>query len=264
MAKRGHEEAISSGNETVDDVSDKSRSTSVEAEAHTPKYQSVEPTEMPVMRCALPPHKPMSFSTYAEYDSHYQQSHTNRCTECKKNFPSGHLLDLHIVENHDPIVASKREEGEKTYACFVEGCEKVCRDWKKRRSHLVDKHGFPKNYDFLVVDHGIDGRRSMLRPGIDAQGHRKSSRERGRSESSLSANTQTTEATSVSEPIDRPTSESVQPSENTTDQRDSKAFTTPVGRSTVDELTSSMSALKMVPRSITFGQRKGRSGLAES
>ena len=32
----------------------------------------------------------------------------------------------------------------------------------------------------------------------------------------------------------------------------------------MDELTSGMSTLKMVPRSVTFGKRKGRSGFAKS
>lgn len=217
------------------------------------------------MRCSLPPHKPLSFSTYAEYESHYQQAHTNRCTDCRKNFPTSYFLDLHIVESHDPIVASKREKGEKTYACFVEGCDKVCSEWKKRRRHLVDKHGYPKNYDFLVVDHGVDGRRSMLRPGIDAQGHRKSSRERGRSDSSISAATQTTEATSVSEQNGAAGLEKRKMEETAADASEkNKATATTSQGANVDDLTSSMSALKMVPRSITFGQRKGRSGFAKS
>lgn len=265
MAKRGREEGISSEDDKEEhDVSEKSRSASVEVEAHTPKYQSVEPRDPPAMRCSLPPHKPMSFSTYADYESHYQQAHTNRCTECKKNFPSSRFLELHIEENHDPILAAKREEGEKTFACFVEGCETVCRDWKKRRSHLVDKHGYPRNYDFLVVDHGIDGRRIMLRPGVDSQGHRKSSRERKRSDSSLSAHTQTKEATSVSEQNGVINHESSKTKDDSSKHPKQNTSTTGAAATSLDDLTSSMSALKMVPRSVTFGQRKGRSGFAKS
>lgn len=67
------------------------------------------------MRCFLPPHKdPLSFSTYAEYEVHYNKYHTNRCLECRKNFPSDHLLTVHIEECHDPLVAIKRDKGEHT------------------------------------------------------------------------------------------------------------------------------------------------------
>jgi hypothetical protein len=219
------------------------------------------------MRCLLPPHKPLKFNTYQEYEAHYQQAHTNRCKSCRKNFPTALFLDLHLAEHHDPIIASKRDAGEKTYACFVEGCDKVCGEWKKRRSHLVDKHGFPKNYDFLVVDHGIDGRRSMLRPGVDADGHRKSSRERARSGSSATEVTQTTEATSVGEgSASKPEDGLEKPldTKETTDEAEGGQGASASKDVGIDELTSEMSTLKMVPRSVTFGKRKGRSGFAKS
>lgn len=267
MAKRLREECVSS--ETEDnavDVNPKSRTGSAEPDAHTPKYASLElpPTLALNMRCSLPPHKPLSFATYDEYEAHYQKAHANRCTDCKKNFPSSHFLELHIAENHDPIVASRRDAGEKTYMCFVEGCDKVCSEWMKRRSHLVDKHGYPRNYDFLVVEHGIDGRRSMLRPGIDAQGHRKSSRERNRRGSSATEATQTTEATSISEANEAPSPDKMTGAV-AAERRDIATKVADTKESTgVDELTSSMSSLKMVPRTVTFGKRKGRSGFAKS
>ena len=67
------------------------------------------------MRCSLPPHKePVVFSSYAEYEAHYRNQHTNRCAECRKNFPSGHLLGLHIEETHDSFAQVRREKGERT------------------------------------------------------------------------------------------------------------------------------------------------------
>lgn len=256
MAKRQRDSGVSD-EDLIMQESLSSQSHSEESAAHTPKYASLEPAEAAsspsTMRCNLPPHKPLSFPSYGEYETHYQKDHTNRCLECSRNFPTGHFLELHIAENHDPITASKREMDEKTYACFVEDCDKVCIDWKKRRSHLVDKHGYPKNYDFLVVDHGIDGRRNMLRAGIDSKGHRKSSRERGRNGSSATtATTGSTEATSVSE--------------STGDHVRSKPAEGEGGgekEGAMDDLTNSMSALKMVPRSITFGRRKGNMGFSK-
>ncbi|PTU24725.1 hypothetical protein P175DRAFT_0497844 [Aspergillus ochraceoroseus IBT 24754] len=117
-----------------------------------------------VMRCSLPPHREtLSFSSYEDYEVHYLQSHVNRCSECGKNFPTDRFLNLHIEENHDPLVASRRERGEKTYGCFIEDCERKCSTPQKRRMHLIDKHMFPKTYNFYIVNDGVDKQTSMLR-----------------------------------------------------------------------------------------------------
>jgi hypothetical protein len=258
MAKRSREDNAG-GEAGSGDVSSPS---DIET-AHTPKFASLEPPERSkrttAMVCSLAPHKkPINFSSYSEYETHYQIAHTNRCIECHTNLPTPHFLDLHIAENHDPILAARRDRGEKTYACFVEGCDKVCLEWKKRRSHLVDKHGFPRNYDFFIVNTGIDGKRSMLRPGVDAQGHRKSSRERYRRGSSVTESTMGTEATSVSAPTDIGQEMEGVSSNKTDDMANKQAV------AEVEGLATSMSALKMVPRSVTFGKRKGQSGFAKS
>ncbi|KAJ2899100.1 hypothetical protein MKZ38_003406 [Zalerion maritima] len=68
-----------------------------------------------VMKCSLPPHKEgLSFPSYEEYEAHYHKAHTNRCLECRKNFPSEHLLVVHIEECHDSLAAVRRERGEHT------------------------------------------------------------------------------------------------------------------------------------------------------
>ncbi|KAF2715410.1 hypothetical protein K504DRAFT_457581 [Pleomassaria siparia CBS 279.74] len=123
------------------------------------------------MKCSLPPHQPLTFSSFDEYDVHYQKTHVNRCQECRKNFPDDHFLHLHITENHDPISAMKRERGEKIYQCLLPTCSRPCSTPKKRRLHMIDKHQFPRDYDFFIVNNGIDRRTSMLR----AQHRRKSS-----------------------------------------------------------------------------------------
>lgn len=120
----------------------------------------------PAMQCSLPPHAhALSFASIAAFEVHYQKDHTNRCTSCAKNFPSAHFLALHIDELHNPLRAARESKGEKTYGCFVKDCEKLCSTPQKRRLHLIDKHMFPKSYNFRVVEFGIDRRTSMLNEG---------------------------------------------------------------------------------------------------
>lgn len=77
--------------------------------------QETDNPPVEVMRCSLPPHREtLSFPSYADYEVHYCQAHVNRCVECGKNFPTDRFLGLHIEENHDPLMAARRERGEKT------------------------------------------------------------------------------------------------------------------------------------------------------
>ncbi|KAJ5461355.1 uncharacterized protein N7458_002907 [Penicillium daleae] len=118
-----------------------------------------------VMHCALPPHREtLAFASYEDYEVHYQQAHVNRCSLCSKNFPTAHFLNLHIEENHDSLVAAMRARGEKTYGCFIEDCERKCSSPQKRRLHLIDKHMFPRTYNFYIINDGIDKQTSLLRP----------------------------------------------------------------------------------------------------
>ncbi|GAB7333103.1 hypothetical protein MBLNU13_g04775t1 [Cladosporium sp. NU13] len=276
MAKRSREASVSS----LEEATTQSQSIATEVVDHPAKYSQTESSlsQSASMRCLLPPHAPITFSSYPEYETHYTQTHSNRCSGCKANFPTAHFLNLHISENHDPIVAAQRERGGKTFACFVEGCEKVCGDWKKRRSHLVDKHGFPRNYDFLVVDSGVDGKRSMLRAGIDGKGHRASSRERrGSNESDGTDSTMSTQATSVSPPpssaVPRAgfTAQSTRPAKVSQEspssppwkgkKRSGSTRSLPYGapvmpaKADMDSIVSSMSALSMVPRSVARARK---------
>jgi hypothetical protein len=92
-------------------------------ERHPAKFtRTASPEALPgasskrVMECSLPPHSsnPMSFASYAEYDSHYAREHAHRCVECRANFPSEWMLGVHLSERHDAFVAARRDAGEKT------------------------------------------------------------------------------------------------------------------------------------------------------
>ena len=118
------------------------------------------------MQCSLPPHREvLSFASIEEYELHYAKDHSNRCASCGRNFPTSHFLNLHIDENHNPLRAAAEAKGERTYACFVEDCDRICSTPQKRRLHLIDKHMFPKLYNFRIVDYGVDKSMSMLRGG---------------------------------------------------------------------------------------------------
>jgi hypothetical protein len=80
----------------------------------TESGEALAPTE--VMRCSLPPHtrQVLSFVSFEEYEVHYNKTHVNRCVECRKNFPTPHFLDLHISENHNPLIEVLKERGERT------------------------------------------------------------------------------------------------------------------------------------------------------
>ncbi|KAJ9481446.1 hypothetical protein VN97_g12030 [Penicillium thymicola] len=186
-----------------------------------------------VMHCSLPPHREtLSFTSYEDYEVHYLQSHVNRCSECSKNFPTGHLLNIHIEENHDPLAAARRARGDKTYGCFIEDCERKCSTPQKRRLHLIDKHMFPRSYNFYIVNDGIDAQTSMLRP---LNSHRRristSSSLEGRLRRRSSASQSNPPATAI-------------PEKKPSNDMD------------IDELEKSMSALKFVPASVTRNRSK--------
>ncbi len=84
------------------------------------------------IHCSLPPHKSsVLFSSYSAYETHYRDQHTNRCAECRKNFPSAHLLGVHIEETHDSFVQAQRERGDRTVSF------KECSILETLASHLT-------------------------------------------------------------------------------------------------------------------------------
>lgn len=230
------------------------------------------------MKCLLPPHQPLSFSSYEDYDVHYQKNHVNRCSECHRNFPSDHYLGLHIAENHDPLNEARRARGEKTYACFVSDCDRLCSTPQKRRLHVIDKHQFPKYYDFFIVNDGLDKRNSMLRPG---PGHRRRSSAataataRQRASSGAKVDTGPDNGVNGNMALDKPTVKPIGEGTEGPAGREgaltgidekgkAKAAPSTAPDTTMEDITSSLSALKFVPPNIKFGRGKGRGGLARS
>ena len=121
------------------------------------------------------------------------------------------------------------------YSCFVEDCDKKCSTPQKRRLHLVDKHLFPKDYDFYIINDGIDYRSSLLKSG----------RQRMRN----SAAQQMTDA-----------------DDKTQGRSSTLESTTEDDSHDIEGLTGAMSALKFVPPSVRFGRGRGggRGGFSKS
>ncbi|PWW74361.1 hypothetical protein C7212DRAFT_353476 [Tuber magnatum] len=216
--------------------------------------------------CFLPPNcsgKP--FASHEQFETHYIQAHSNRCHECGRNFPSLRFLDLHIAENHDPLTELKRERGDKTYACFVEGCDRLCSTPLKRRMHVIDKHHFPKEYNWDIVKWGIDKCTSLLArkrlpPQTFAEGEAPTTGGRhkyrsangvhiGESKRPPKANGNPVVATGAT--IDE-IYQRVQKGEGSKNVRGAEGKEVDM-----DDIAFTMSSLKLVPTSIRFGRRGG-------
>ncbi|KAH9872351.1 hypothetical protein IAQ61_005186 [Plenodomus lingam] len=114
--KRSRSDSLSSSDDTSTPYS---REQSVDIKiAHLDAHSALS-HQPAVMKCSLPPHEPLDFSTFEDYDVHYRKAHLNRCSECQRNFPDEHFLHLHIAEYHDPINATKRERGEQTVGLLI-------------------------------------------------------------------------------------------------------------------------------------------------
>lgn len=127
MAKRSRGDSFSTTSDTPTEAS--SRPSTPGATPPPAKINTLDRTSeeaaaaQTVIRCTLPPHREaIPFTTYEEYEIHYQQAHVNRCGQCGKNFPTARFLDLHIEENHDSLVLACRARGEKTVLCLVSFC----------------------------------------------------------------------------------------------------------------------------------------------
>lgn len=205
------------------------------------------------MQCLLPPHQPLTFASAEEFDVHYAKEHTNRCVSCGKNFPSAHYLTLHIDENHNPVREELAAKGEKTYGCFLEDCDKKCSTPQKRRLHLIDKHMFPKIYNFRIVDQGIDKSNSMLQGG---------QRRRLSTNSPISHQRRSSMQT-LAQPLHQDALPKYEGEMNVGEARDvapAKLRVNEVNASSaVDKLEKSLSALRFVPSSVRARQQSKKS-----
>jgi hypothetical protein len=219
------------------------------------------------MQCSLAPHREtLQFDSQQEYEVHYAKEHTNRCSECTKNFPTPRFLELHIEENHNALREALAARGEKTYGCFVEDCERKCSTPQKRRLHLIDKHLFPKTYNFRIVDQGIDKASSMLREGRRRRVSTTSDvHQIGRHRRHTSSQIQKLIRKGDGEDSDQQDREKVAQANATEEQPDKQpasneipraAGTADSGADDLEAVTQSLSALRFVPASVLRRQSR--------
>ncbi|KAF7309561.1 hypothetical protein MIND_00327100 [Mycena indigotica] len=216
-------------NRTSSSESSTSASTSPNAKA---QRTNTENSKHPLL-CTLPPtcHQHHThISSSKDLEAHYATYHAHVCETCSCVFPEARILELHQTECHDPLAAVRRERGEKIFACHLVSCDRLFQTPKGRRLHLIQVHGYPKEYFFAVTNKGVGG--LLKRWGEGA--------------SLIRGKWKPREAPTT------PSSVLIEEDESENDQE-----TAPdIG---IDSLTSSLNALSLVPSAIRFG-RGGKSG----
>ncbi|ORX91760.1 hypothetical protein K493DRAFT_48379, partial [Basidiobolus meristosporus CBS 931.73] len=125
------------------------------------------------LACHVPPcNGRLVYPHNAAYEAHYEAVHKHVCHDCSKTFPGSRWLDLHLEERHDPIFKIRSERGEKLYRCFVMDCERRFSEPRKRRLHLIEKHKYPKSFNFRIVQTGLTKRWKAPKSG---RSHKKTS-----------------------------------------------------------------------------------------
>ncbi|XP_015769017.1 PREDICTED: zinc finger protein 511-like [Acropora digitifera] len=87
------------------------------------------------------------FSSLLSYEAHYNSLHRHCCQNCQRSFPSTHLLEIHVLENHDTLfgmLASRKN----LYRCLVESCPDRFSSDNERKDHLVSFHKYPADFRF--------------------------------------------------------------------------------------------------------------------
>jgi len=88
-----------------------------------------------------------TFRSVAAFQRHYQQWHRHTCIQCKKAFPTDHLLELHIEESHDPFFEIQ-ESKKPMYRCYLPSCAQRFMTAAERKDHAIRQHDFPSDYRY--------------------------------------------------------------------------------------------------------------------
>lgn len=88
-----------------------------------------------------------TFDSLSRYEAHYNSTHRNVCSQCKRVLPSNYLLDVHLQEWHDSmfeLMALKQP----MYQCLLQTCGVKFSSVKERKNHMIKIHKYPSNFRF--------------------------------------------------------------------------------------------------------------------
>lgn len=90
------------------------------------------------------------FDSIRAYDQHYSRLHRYQCAQCHRTFPSGHLLDLHLSEQHDSFFAANvsAHPDRPFYVCLLKECAALNVTPEARKDHCIREHSFPADFRF--------------------------------------------------------------------------------------------------------------------
>ncbi|KAK0466844.1 uncharacterized protein EV420DRAFT_1635883 [Desarmillaria tabescens] len=197
--------------------------------------------------CTLPPtcsHKPTPIANSKDLETHYATYHAHVCEEpgCSCVFPEARLLELNAMTL---LAAIRKERGDKIFACHLTTCPKVFQTPKARRLHLINAHGFPKEYFFAVTNKGVGGLLKKWGEGASMIRGEWKKKEGNDDEEEEGNDTQSDTGTAEEIKIEEPSHEhDPRAGEKSED---------------LDALADSMTSLSLVPNSIRFG-RGGKGG----
>lgn len=121
------------------------------------------------------------FESLEECDSHYFDTHTRECKQCRAVLPNDHLLDLHISEAHDSYFAAALERGKAKYSCLIKSCKSSFESESARHRHLMEVHLYPRWFRFHPrgntakgnnFSNGKGRRQGAIRSGASLRGKR--------------------------------------------------------------------------------------------
>ncbi|KAK0521047.1 hypothetical protein OC842_006907 [Tilletia horrida] len=120
--------------------------------------------------CSLPPScdlQPRAFADLKAFEEHYALQHAHVCAipsltsrkgeeeVCGKTFPTDWLLECHIAACHSELELERQARGLPHLHCLQPGCDSRFHLAAERSMHAIQIHGFPVNYFFDIVEHGI-------------------------------------------------------------------------------------------------------------
>ncbi|CAO2147264.1 unnamed protein product [Urochloa humidicola] len=187
-----------------------------------------------------------------DFEDHYVTRHTASCSVCSRVYPTSRLLSIHVSEAHDSYFQAKVARGFPMYECLVEGCGVKLKSYKSRQQHLIDKHQFPKSFEFF--------KKSCPSQRQRQKSHRRQTVQKGEEtkDNSMDVDGKATRQTNWRyRPKQHDHKES---KENELQHQESKENEMEVEQK-IEELTSAVSKLSTAdstPANVTFGHRRSR------